>query len=67
MKDSRTFFLLDFVDLESIPSVFEACFFLLSNPELFFREGVCQALKGGPGLRKSFKPFGTFLRALELE
>src|SRR5882724_9510373 len=56
MKDSRTFFLLNFIDLQSIPSVSRGLF-LLPFPILnsFFREGVCQAFKGGPGLRKSFQ------------
>src|SRR5882724_9474110 len=43
------------IDLESIPSVSQGLFLLpLPVLSLIWGEGVCQTLKGGPGLRQAF-------------
>jgi len=47
---------MELIDIESIPSVSQGlCLLPLPFLNFFFREGVCQASKGGPGLRQAFQ------------
>src|SRR5882672_3492465 len=61
MKRLKDFFLLDFIDFKSIPSLSQGLF-LLPLPVLnfFFGEGVCQALKAALVSDKPSKAFFNF-------